>query len=100
MYSDKKTKSTTLIYLITSVIAIILTNIFVSSYGMRGATISNVLITVILAILLSAIYIKEIYKNNVIVWEIIIRLHTSENKLLWCFRVTLFKKIIIKNLRR
>ncbi len=59
----RKQKSTTLIYLITSVIAIILTNIFVSSYGMRGATISNVLITVILAILLSAIYIKEIYKK-------------------------------------
>ena len=58
----RKQKSTTIVYLITSIIAIILTNIFVSSYGMRGATISNVLITVILTILLSAIYIKEMYK--------------------------------------
>lgn len=60
----RKQKLTTLVYLIVTVLAFITTKIFVENYGMRGATISNDIITFVLAVLLSSIYVKQVFKQN------------------------------------
>lgn len=60
----RKQKYTTAIYIIVSIIALIISNILVSNMGMRGASISNVIITIVLATLLSVVNIKEIYAKN------------------------------------
>lgn len=56
----RKQKSTTIVYIIVSLISLLLSNIMVSKLGMRGASIANVIITVILATMLIGIYLKEI----------------------------------------
>ena len=58
----RKQKITTIMYGIVAISALILSNIFVKNMGMRGASISNLIITALLAILLSSIYIKEIIR--------------------------------------
>ena len=57
----RQQKKATVIYIIVSALALFICNIFVSEYQMRGASISNVIITAVLAILLSLIYAKEVY---------------------------------------
>lgn len=56
----RKQKSTTIVYIIVSLISLLLSNIMVSKLGMRGASIANVIITAILATMLIGIYLKEI----------------------------------------
>lgn len=56
----RKQKSTTIVYIIVSLISLLLSNKMVSKLGMRGASIANVIITAILAIMLIGIYLKEI----------------------------------------
>lgn len=60
----RKQKITTVIYVIVSIIALIISSALVSNMGMRGASISNVIITIVLAILLSVVNVKEIYAKN------------------------------------
>lgn len=56
----RKQKSTTIVYIIVSLISLLLSNIMVSKLKMRGASIANVMITAILATMLIGIYLKEI----------------------------------------
>lgn len=56
----RKQKSTTIAYIIVSLISLLLSNIMVSKLKMRGASIANVMITAILATMLIGIYLKEI----------------------------------------
>ena len=60
----RKQKYTTAIYIIVSIIALIISSVLVSNIGMRGASISNVIITVVLATLLTLVNVKEIYAKN------------------------------------
>ena len=60
----RKQKYTTAIYIIVSIIALIISSVLVSNIGMRGASISNVIITIVLATLLTLVNVKEIYEKN------------------------------------
>ena len=56
----RKQRLTTIAYVLVSVVAVVLSNILVRNMGMRGASISNLIITALLALLLVGIYYKEI----------------------------------------
>lgn len=63
----RKQRQTTIIYIIVSIIAVVIPNLLVAKYGMRGATISNLLVNLNLALLLGLLYtfsIKKQIKNR------------------------------------
>ena len=60
----RKQKVTTYIYIISSIVALIVPKMLIKGMGMRGASISNVIITIALAVLLSLVYIKEAYTKR------------------------------------
>ncbi len=60
----RKQKVTTYIYIISSIVALIVPKMLIKGMGMRGASISNVIITIVLAVLLSLVYIKEAYTKR------------------------------------
>lgn len=59
----RKQTQTTIIYIIVSIIAVVIPNLLVEKYGMRGATISNLLVNLNLALLLGLLYTFSI-KNK------------------------------------
>lgn len=60
----RKQKLTTVAYIITAIIALIVSNICVSKWQMKGAILSNMVTTITLFILLTTFYVYEINKEK------------------------------------
>lgn len=60
----RKQKLTTLAYVITSIMALIVSNICVHKWQMRGAVVSNMVTTVTLFILLTVFFVYELNKEK------------------------------------
>lgn len=60
----RKQKLTTIAYIITSVIALIASNICVNKWAMKGAIVSNMITTVTLFVLLVIFFLHELKKNK------------------------------------
>ncbi len=60
----RKQKLTTLAYIITSIMALVVSNICVHKWQMRGAVVSNMVTTVTLFILLTVFFVYELKKEK------------------------------------
>ena len=60
----RKQKLTTIAYVVTSILALIISNIFVSKYGMFGAVGSNMITMLALFIILTIFFIYELKKEK------------------------------------
>ncbi len=60
----RKQKLATVSYIITAIIAFIVSNIFVNKFGMMGAVYSNMITTISLFILLTIFFGNELYNSN------------------------------------
>lgn len=60
----RKQKLTTIAYIITSIIALVASNVCVNKWQMKGAVISNMITTVTLFVLLVIFFLHELKKNQ------------------------------------